>query len=1417
MLISNRSWQTSYVGLSQFEEEADNGTLKRFFTDPQTIDYLVSVFSPYNTPNPQTRSTFDTKTSAINVAPSTRAHYDITQIKADALWLSQKTTIDEVAALRITVLGWQMRSTTRLLQSEILEQSTIPLQLSVQTDRSLTLHDSIRRASHLPGAQDPTNARRLRLLEIYLSERHYLLKNTEYILSRLVCRAGLQSDQSPARRQDSDQDWLCEIGEAILSAWKVNSIQDGRSKKKGFIATAVDALRSRLQGITSGCPWFESETVPETTQVAWAHNQWLEIIHILQIAMSLLEMHKEVLPSGPLLSWFRLMNEVSFFEDLHQPVEHLQRLYDLPLKSVVVLVSLALVNISATLELVAHTSTSLVPSADPTDASPYVHSPITVNELNDIFISLAPLRVASPVILAWSIITQTIREMALSTRESKETRQSLRAADRYGAMDSSDTDGAEKYSLRSVSSLRRRSSTGSDTSLQSLLVEDLYDAITVTAVEGDPISYLAMNAVHDDNVFNVVSTIASDYCTSFGFEHAGRPGQKIRNRLLELLRSCVDFIQYQPALIDTTMAILTGKDRFWDLLDRPAFAQDDQPSTLFIRDQAFRQKLLLVAASRFPYESVPFLEFCRALAFTYTRSDGSESAPWANLEELDTFTCRLPSGFEATSPIREEEEGDFVRLTDTLTVLVGSVEADLLSQANLPQRSSRASSRFDSTIARVAIPAGTTGVIQSETKPFVIGWNYQYPGLTYMGRILQRASVTGSSVGSSIAFVSPIVVAEVIRLINVLLVSAMKSPWAERDPSLVLDSANSILCQASDGLDRNQDVVSVIFEIFDNELHHPQREFPGDTSLDVLAQCMQFTNALLLLMPDRVWPFLGRSGLLKLDQEEDQLSWIISQEMVAGQYEFLLGCVRLYEALIEDAVSHGVSRKGPMKAIARFGSADPLGSGVSQITMQSVLLSFTRSMIDVMESTISWRFVVPTQRMEINQRLCSAFEKILTYCYGVNDNPDISLKLTSPLATAAKHTFDAFLSTSNNDFIVKPLLEIFCTTIGTRTTTLPTIKEKYQVKQTAAALDLVSTLLRINTALHQPRSYMEGELFKATPILTKIYAVQESYRLPVVKVFNALLASSATGNVQPPSLLGYLGHDGANNFLEVLSQLDKPINNATLSIEIWNLFSAVVSKRQQWFAMYVLTGSTPRESLMEKKELSGTSPDNEETILNIALTNLSSVDKLDPSKALAMLEFVAMSAEYWPWVFTTMSHHPDFLKAISEYLARIGLTANVTNSRSRNSSPDYNSLQMASYITKILAMHTHYAQQLDDQKTARSLVPHLNYLVKNAISVPIYNNSLHGNLSSNLDAKFSGCSLVDFKRTQWRRAVLGESYFYDVDFASKVFSHDRAWVGRKGQGFMEEFKRANTNLSLVEAQIVSPIACSHISANAKND
>jgi len=75
-------------------------------------------------------------------------------------------------------------------------------------------------------------------------------------------------------------------------------------------------------------------------------------------------------------------------------------------------------------------------------------------------------------------------------------------------------------------------------------------------------------------------------------------------------------------------------------------------------------------------------------------------------------------------------------------------------------------------------------------------------------------------------------------------------------------------------------------------------------------------------------------------------------------------------------------------------------------------------------------------------------------------------------------------------------------------------------------------------------------------------------------------------------------------------------------------------------------------------------------------------------------------------------------------------------------------------------------------------------------------------LKRNFEARYSGCSLQDFKHTRLDIREFGREYFYDVTFADKMLNSDQSWTGRKNDGLAEELAKANVNLSLVDAQVV---------------
>ena len=316
----SRSWKNTFVALSQLGGERDNGILKRHLTDPQTIAILARAFSPYSAPTSQTKSSFETKTSAINVTPSPHAHYDIKQIKDDTLWLSNETNIDEVAALRITLLEWQTRSAVQLLRGSPGDQATNltgarginQLQASVFDPGSSLLAKSSYLEDNEPSFDD-NKARYQRLLETYLSERRYILKTSEYVTFAALCN-GIDVPDKATTQAKRKPDWLDEVGSSVLSSWSVE--EGSKTRNKSLIIGAVESLRARFEALGEGSGWLANEGVQENIELAWGRNQLVETIHILQILLNVLEFSPILLKAHAVLAWFRLMSECGFFEVL---------------------------------------------------------------------------------------------------------------------------------------------------------------------------------------------------------------------------------------------------------------------------------------------------------------------------------------------------------------------------------------------------------------------------------------------------------------------------------------------------------------------------------------------------------------------------------------------------------------------------------------------------------------------------------------------------------------------------------------------------------------------------------------------------------------------------------------------------------------------------------------------------------------------------------------------------------------------------------------------------------------------------------------------------------------------------------------------------------------------------------------------
>ncbi len=233
------------------------------------------------------------------------------EIKADALWLSEKAGIDEVNALRIAVLEWQTRPSTRLL-GQFSDEETISLKGAAGVDTfrvSLAGPSFAEIFNTRPG--EGNNAaefvaeknRRLRLQDLYLSERGHVIKTARKLLALFL-------DSAPQQQPVSPTTSLGKLGASIFSD-KVS----GRDWHN-FAGESIKAVKARLLALEGDGGWLGAAESCEEIENLWRTAIVEEVSHLLQGLFMQLQTSTEIPPADLLMSWLRLMADYAFLESL---------------------------------------------------------------------------------------------------------------------------------------------------------------------------------------------------------------------------------------------------------------------------------------------------------------------------------------------------------------------------------------------------------------------------------------------------------------------------------------------------------------------------------------------------------------------------------------------------------------------------------------------------------------------------------------------------------------------------------------------------------------------------------------------------------------------------------------------------------------------------------------------------------------------------------------------------------------------------------------------------------------------------------------------------------------------------------------------------------------------------------------------
>lgn len=1343
-LTFGRSWSQAYNILSDPARAIRSNRLKHFLESESAVAILRQWLRALEPPTAASRAQNQTEYKTKTAGAFKKFRLDAEIGKQAVEWLVQQTQLDELGALRIAILEKVGRPAALLTGGKAATEA-----------QSLDLHTDALGATSSGIPQDKagvlTQPHKSRLLRIYLQERLAVVRTGD-LLRRL------DQDEHGYLLGDRDApEWLITLSKTIQT-------QDAANIWSNF-STLLDSCQFCVERLQRGSGWFADDGGNVELESLWTWTSMSELNAMFQSAFHLLQKGTELPPASAVSEWFHFVAPLAFFKDI-TPANPGQVAATALLQSLTALVSLSLLRIDILDELNgAFTEKNSVSALEVIEGG-YFSSIACINDLQQIFLESTQYgpSPAAPALLAWAMMAVRIRELVSMSQAQKQ--QSIAWSGGYD----DDRGRRVSFSAEPDSAIER---------VSNVIKHSLNGASAYEA--------LAAGAVDECQAHEVIATLSNALESALAGGVDNRFQRIARFSLLHLLDSTASLTGYSSPLVGAAIAVVGGKQRSWSCAQpRPETALQ----IAFIQPDLLVERLEAEALSRSPFELVPFLRLSK-LSCQLARTDDDDDVNLiisSSLQATSTFTQVLPAHFRSYDLPREDEDSSFVRLTDNLPLFHSRRKIGALGQSTaLATRGSEAA---------MIIPKGTQGVAIRDGRPLVVIWQHQHSGWQYLTNWLATAvagcewydTANGAAIGLDEA-------SEILALFASWLHTALwlaQEAGRARAAKVELDQ---LLSSLRDGFHPTRDFINVVLDVFEQQLqNHPLS--PGlDGSSETLTNATLLLAGVAQVAPGRVWAHLAGSQLLDHNGTGGALVAVVeATEMVTGQYDFLIACIRLYDVLVEDAVCNVIARKAK-STTRRFAEEEPSVDAIQDRTISTILLSFTRTLTGLFASSGDWRFASLDDKAEIDISLMRVFSKVLKYTYGFDDVSGTKEKLTAVLGDSSQHLVDTFLSASGSDTTPRPVFQVLTDVVSAPLNQLSYIDRNALIGQAREALALLRALLRLSTLLDLPMPALERTLLQSTSTLAQIFVTCYTLRKQVADLLTAIVENASRTEKEPASLLGRMGESDARSFLSVLVQDARSSEDELTRIAVWQLLSAVVSCRQQWFATYLLTGTTPKESLAIK---AGNPPANtQQSLFSSALDIASDVSASTVRSAISILKFILLSQNYWPRVIRGIRNHPRFIDGILSYLST--LKRNPREREPRYLVQSCYETRLAGFIGEILAMCVHHLTQSGDYTIAEKVTSRLAYFREFGVAPPKYNTSLHINLEKNLESKYPGCRLHSFRKTDLIVSDFGEDYCYDIEFAAKLLDFDSHWSHE--QSLRKELPLANVDLSMVEAQI----------------
>ncbi|EMC99187.1 hypothetical protein BAUCODRAFT_573479 [Baudoinia panamericana UAMH 10762] len=1380
-------WTTAYNVLCDLPVAVRSYTLEYFLNTPEALKAIENPFEPFGTRSPESKARFETKTAPIHVTQGNGAK-DLEQLKKDALWLSEQVQIEEEAALRIAIVESQQRPIQQLLtfggqsQVDVAESNEFGVSMFARSTAALAASANGTPTSSPDFGDD--EVRQLSLLQAYLDERHAILKLAAELIGRHVCD-----------EQNVDEInglWIDRLAKRVAAG--DSSTVTPNKAHNSTIRNAIAAVRQCLEHIDDRRKWPTVFTkVPESETIYATATYWrlTDLLRHILARVRWLSIRHELTDAETVQSWFKLMDDANFIGYLGAPVPSLNA--EIP-QCLAGMVSLAVVQLPQAVQHVDQMVTD-----QPRDGVQY---PALTKESGSLCSADCARTVtkamynaargnntiAAPVMYAWALIATQIRNLIAMENNKREARE-LRLVD-----SSSDAE-------RATTATRRGSRAPADSEIR--LLWDWFLNPDLEEVGPDPARFFMVAAVDRLNAYGAVSWTSSVITAAYGSEPTLPTALMTRGHLYDLLRQGLDAVGYESISFDATLAVLTPGMPHQSLDHFTAL------STKFMADdERFRPAVLDEALARYPYELTPLLQLCTILAAgEHDYADGSPTIVQV-LENVKTVTLMVPEHFRSYTLENEDENANGMALTADLPIFAPRQES-FAGERRLIMDRAMAEAEEEGPRNVMVVPAGASGIVAKEDRPMVLALKHPHSALEYVGLLLSTLLPGSDIVPAHLTEeMDRQTAADIVALITALLTASLKQDESGED-------ARFILGRVGFALHDETDIAAVIGELFELELlsHLDQAAQPG--SLELCVACAEFFTKLTWISPERVWSLLARSSLLGAIGGTSALAAVVGgTEAHINCFRFLAAVSKLYNECLQDAVAGLVKRKSrPARANSSRFDSPMMGSDTTpERTIGSVLNKFTRVALDACQNFNTWRFANAQQKGEVSSSLLDGFGMLLRWTYGL-DKPATSLdvlakqrdRISALLVPAAEVVLNAYAPSNDaaGSTLQEPLTATFADALTVEDESIPVPERGAMIEHIQSLCSFLCRVLRTARFVDAPRAYrLATELLKTVPTVAMLIATSRIWKLDIATYLTELVLSLDCTTENPPSLLSGLSTEAAKAFLIIVAQLDRPVADLDTECEVWRFLTAVLESRQQWFSMYLLTGTLPKDKLKSTTRV--TEDTRARPLLAYALDELSRITQLVPARAKAMLRFVAAAQSVWVWSTVSVRQHPDFLKNALAWLDEL-------QPPQRGGAKEHDSLvsasehQAAAYLCEILAVNLHASLETGNQDVLKLLVPKLAFLSKHACAVDAYNRSLHRNLAENMGRRFGGVILADFKKTEASPTEHGRDFAYDFDFADRVLQHQSmAWGSvneTKAQGYAAEVIRANVNLSLLDAQI----------------